>query len=58
METRKNQGLFGKGLTHDKILHQSKFKSIADESTKQMWLKKLEFVQGIVENIVGKGEKA
>ena len=30
LQTRENQGLFGKGLTNDKILDPSKFKTFAD----------------------------
>ena len=31
LQTRENQGLFGKGLTNDKILDSSKFKGFADD---------------------------
>ena len=43
-------------LPNDKILDQSKFKVFADD--KIILTKKLKFVFGRVENIVGKGENA
>ena len=55
-QSRKNQGLFGKGLTNDKILVLSKLRTLADN--------KLNIAKMIIsifdryENIVGKGENA
>ena len=52
---RENQDLFGTGLTHDKILGQTKFKAFADD---KLNVRKMISVFDRVENIVGKGEIA
>ena len=57
MQTRKNQGLFGKGLTsfpNDKILDFPKLKAFADDKINEAH--KLKFVSEMVENIARKGE--
>ena len=55
LQTRKNQGLLGKGL-NDKILGQSKLETFTDDTINVT--QKLKFVQVSAENGVGKGENA
>ena len=47
--------IFLNSLPKDKILDWSKLKALADDKKKNM-AKKLKFILGKVENIVGKGE--
>ena len=54
--TNEISGCIINSLSHDKILDQSRFKAFADE--KMNVTKKLKFLFGSVENIVGKGENA
>ena len=65
LQTHTNQGLFGKGLKivlihnslpNNKFLDWSKLKGFADDKLNAT--KKLKFVLGRIENIVGKGEIA
>ena len=56
LQTRKNQGLFGKGSTDDKILDSAKLKEFADDNF-EFDENDRKFSKG-VENIVGKGEIA
>ena len=70
LQTRKNQGLFGKGLTnpqcilgsslssspYDKFLNWSKLKALADDKLNVS--EKLKFVLGRVEIMMEKGENA
>ena len=64
LQTRKNQGLFGKGLRlihfnplpNNKILDRSKSKAFADYNI--IATQNLRLALGMVENIVGKGENA
>ena len=56
LQTRKIQGLFGKGLLDDKILDWSNLKAFAGDKINVA--KKLKFVLGRGENIVRKGENA
>ena len=56
LQTCKNEGLFGEGLTlpNNKILDQSKLRALADNTINVN--KKLKLVLGRKENILGKGE--
>ena len=56
LQTCKKQGLFGKGLTDDKILGLPKFKTFADDISNVT--QNIKVVFHTIENIVGKKENA